>query len=143
MKIRLLRKSEIAKASAIAGENYSQKFARLAKNELTEMFKAGPLKPVYFVVEESKKIVGLGGYIQSWMDYNIYHVSWVNVAPEYQNQGIGTKLIGHIIREIKKRKDTEYILITTRVPRYYKKHWGFRPLGRIGSGGEQLMLLSL
>jgi ribosomal protein S18 acetylase RimI-like enzyme len=143
MKIRLLRKSEVRKAAGIAGKNYSKKFEQLAAAELAEMFKPGPLKPTYFVVEEGQNIIGLGGYIQSWMDYNIYHISWVNVLPEYQRRGIGTKLIDYIVREIRKKKEAECILITTRVPEYYQKHWSFRSLGSIGTDGEHLMMLSL
>lgn len=143
MKIRLLKRGEIKLGAALAGQNYSQKFADLAARELKEMFLKGPIKPRYFVVEFNKQIVGVGGLIQSWMDYNIFHISWVNIAPTHQGKGFGTKLIDRIMREIKKQKDAEYVLITTRVPKYYRKHWGFISLGSIGTNQEKLMLLKL
>ncbi|MGD1003494.1 MAG: hypothetical protein ABR884_02865 [Minisyncoccia bacterium] len=73
MRIRLLRKGEARKAAAIVGENYSRKYELSARKEIGDMFATGGgPRPVYFVAEERGQIIGFAGYIQSWMDYNIY-----------------------------------------------------------------------
>lgn len=112
MKIRQLKKSEINSAAHIIGINYSKTYERLAQTEMSAMFGKGPILPKYVVAEEKGKLIGVAGYIQSWMDYNIYQIFWVNVLPNYQRKGIGKQLVAKIISEIKKKKDANLILLT-------------------------------
>ncbi len=142
MDIRLLQRKDIQKAATIVGKNYSKKWQLSATRELAVMFDRSVGTPTYFVAEENGKIIGLAGYIQSWMDYSIYQIFWVNVLPERQKQGIGTKLVDRVVKEIRKKKDAEYILLTTTLPEYYRNHWGFKVLKTI-SKGYQLMILTL
>jgi ribosomal protein S18 acetylase RimI-like enzyme len=130
MKLRLITKKDIPQAASIVGKNYSKKWEKTSTMELHSMFSNAAIKPVYWVAEDKEKIIGFAGCIQSWMDYNIYQIFWVNVLPEYQRQGIGKKLVGKLIREIKKKKGVHLIQLTASIPNagYYKHHFGFKTL---------------
>ena len=128
MKIRKLKPSDIKSSSSIVENNYSKTYGNRSKKELWAMFKNKVFDPIYFVAEENKKIIAFGGYVQSPMDYHIYEIFWVNVSHKNQNKGTGTKLIQHIIKEIKKKRGNDkasMILLTTTKPKFYKK-FGFK-----------------
>ena len=143
MTIRPLEKRDITQVGAIVRKNYSAKYERLAIPELREMFRTGPLKPRYVVAEEKGKIFGVAGYIQSWMNYNVFQIFWVNVTPERQRQGIGKKLISRAIQQVKKNRQARLILLTTLFPRYYQKHWGFQKIAIFSKKKDNLLTLSL
>ncbi len=147
MKIRLLKKKDVRAATEIITKNYSKEYGRRSLFELKEMFGRGPIKPVYFAAEENKKIVGFAGFMQSWVDYNIYLIFWVNVLPKKQNQGIGKKLISRVLSEIKKKKNADLILLTAdatkNLPNYYRKNFKFKFLESFNNKGYCLMSLSL
>lgn len=142
MKIRLLRKSDIKAAAAIVGKNYNLTYQKIAAREIAAMFERKVGSPTYIVAEENKKIIGLAGYINDWADFTLYNFFWVNVAPDCQNQGVGKKLIDQVVANIKKEKDARHILISTKIPNYYRKYWRFKFLRAI-SKGYKLMILDL
>ncbi|MEI7562938.1 MAG: GNAT family N-acetyltransferase [bacterium] len=76
------------------------------------------------------------------MDYNIYNIFWVNVAPVYQGKGIGTALIQKII-SIVKRKKADMILLTTSKPKFYSQKFAFKTLSKFHEGKYDLMVLKL
>jgi N-acetylglutamate synthase-like GNAT family acetyltransferase len=128
MKIQLLTKKDIKEASRIVGMNYSKKYEDSSSLELKEMFSKAPVRPYYYVAKEGNTVVGFAGYMQSWMDYNVYQIFWVNVDPQYQKKGIGKLLVGKIVEEIKKKKKVKLILLTTSSPLYYEKHFNFKTI---------------
>lgn len=141
MKIRPLKKADIASAAAIIGKNYSKRDEKYATRELEAMFDRAVGAPIYYVAEEKGKIIGLAGYIQSWMDYSIYQIFWVNVALEHQKSGVGSALIDRVIQAIKTKKDARYILLSSKLTEYYSR-WGFTAIQPVAEG-YSLMLLSL
>jgi ribosomal protein S18 acetylase RimI-like enzyme len=147
MKIRLLKKGEIKEAAAIVGRNYSKTYEQSSALELKDMFGAGAIKPVYFVAEDKGKIIGLAGFVQSWMDYNIYEIFWVNVLPERQNQGVGKTLVARIIAEIKKKKGAYLMLLTAngekKTPGYYQGNFKFKTLQKFDKNKYHLMVRPL
>jgi ribosomal protein S18 acetylase RimI-like enzyme len=146
MKLRLLEKKDIRACAAIVGVNYSKEYEISSEAELESMFSNAAVTPIYWVAEEKKEIVGFAGYIQSWMDYNVYQIFWVNVSPTYQRKGIGKKLVAKIISEIKKNKKA-YLIQLTATPsnaKYYRQHFGFKSRDKIGSAGpNQYHVMSL
>ena len=133
MKIRLLRRQDISWVCGIIQQNYSVRFAKQARLELLEMFGRSPIKPRYFVATIDNKIVGLAGFTQAWMDYSVYEIFWVNVAPAYQKQGIGSALIRHVINQIKQKKP-RMILLTTTLPKLYSQQFNFKRFTRLANG---------
>jgi ribosomal protein S18 acetylase RimI-like enzyme len=99
------------------------------------------------VAEDEGKIVGFAGFIQSWMDYYIYQIPWVNVAPDRQRQGIGKKLVTKVINEIKEKPHADLILLTAEKSKglieYYKKHFKFKVLQNFNKKREYVMVRSL
>jgi N-acetylglutamate synthase-like GNAT family acetyltransferase len=145
MIIRQLRQKDIITASKIVGLNYSKKDEALSKKEIEAMFEKYTYAPKYIVAEENKKIVGFAGYIMSWMDYHVYNIFWVNVAPEHQGKGIGTKLIKRAILEIQKNKSyktANMIIITTNKPQFYEKI-GFKILSELRESQPKEYLMSM
>lgn len=142
-----MTRADIPDASRIIGDNYSPHFAASARLELREMFRTGAIKPVYYVAEVGGRVVGLVGFMQSWMDYNVYQIFWVNVAQEYQGQGIGTKLVEKAIHEIRKQKGAHLILLTADkkagLPTFYRRRFGFRIRQSFSKDSYALMALSL
>lgn len=146
MLIRPLTENDIPYAAAIVGRNYSEeseKYVPSATLELQAMFGDAPIKPSYFVAVHDDQIVGFAGFMQSWMDYNIYNVFWVNVDPDYQRQGIGKELVRTVIGAIRLDANARMILLTTTSPEYYADHFGFKVLQSFMDGEYQLMSLSL
>lgn len=131
MNIRPLRESEIGDVSRIVGRNWGEEYVAVSRKEFEAMFTEGVLKPSYIVAEQEKRIVGVAGYVQSWMDYRVYQMFWVNVLPELRGQGIGTSLIERVIQDVKSQEGADRkastILITATRPDYFER-FGFKTL---------------
>lgn len=142
-----MKKEDVITCASIVGANYSKKYQKSSTFELLDMFNKISIKPTYFVAEEKEELVGFAGFIQSWMDYNIYQIFWVNVLPEWQGKGIGKALVAKIITEIRKNKKAYLILLTAdsdvKNNIYYKKHFGFKTLQKFDSDSWHLMSLLL
>ena len=143
MNIRTLQEADIPAAAGIVGKNYSPVYAESAAREFQDMFGTAAIKPNYIVAEEEGDILGVAGFIQSWMDYNVYNIFWVNVDPEHQRQGVGKLLMQKVIDEIKSQPDPRLILLTTDSPAYYQEHFQFEDLYTFMDGTYRLMCLSL
>lgn len=148
MKIRELRKGDIASASEIVKENYSSRYGSNISNEMKAMFShRSIIDPRYLVVEDKGKVIGCAGYMQSWADYHIYEIFWVNIDPKYQRKGIGTRLVRAVLNEIKGIKGVDKrattILLTTSKPRFYSKRFGFKTLTKFNRRKHWLMALEL
>ncbi|MCL5430585.1 MAG: GNAT family N-acetyltransferase [Candidatus Marsarchaeota archaeon] len=147
MKIRPLKKSDIRSTSKIVLENYSRRYQLNAAKEMRAEWRNHVDPPRYIVAEESGKIIGLGGYTQSWMDYHIYNVFWINVEPKWQGRGVGTKIMQKIISDIKKKrgldKTASMILLTTDKPGFYSEKFGFKTLSMFRHNKHYLMGLKV
>ncbi len=145
MKIRPLREDDILHASKITGENYSLRYAKNSIREMRASFDNPVIAPKYVVAEDKGKIVGYGGYIQSWMDYHVYNLFWINVSPNRQREGIGTKIVKRLISEIKRQRGMDkkalMILLTTSKPKFYSKCFGFKVLTKFKHDRNYLMCL--
>lgn len=130
MIIRPIKKSEVKEAAIIAGLNWEREDMKIASREINAMFESKVIPPKYLVAEEKNKVIGLAGYSQSWIDYQIYNIFWVNVHPSHQGKGIGSKLILNAIKEIKKNKGdnkARLIILSTNKPKFYTR-FGFKIL---------------
>ena len=108
------------------------------------MFSKSLLKPTYIFAEDKKEILAFGGFIPSWIDNLVFNIFWVNTNPKYKSQGIGSKLMEDLINIIKKEKNikAKMILISTKIPNFYKK-FGFKKITSKYDGDYILMSLNL
>lgn len=74
MRIRFLEEKDVAHAARIVGRNYSVEYETSSAAELGEMFGNGTIRPTYVVADEEETIIGLAGFMQSWMDYSIWNI---------------------------------------------------------------------
>ncbi len=142
MRIAKLSRAEVVACSKIVGQNYTKEYQARVKRELGAMFSNKVSPPAYLVAKEKGKVLGFAGYIQSWMDYHVYQIFWVNVRPELQHRGIGIALVKAIIKEIKEKKGSDtarLILLTTTSPSFYTR-LGFRTLAKMKKPNVLMML---
>lgn len=144
MRFRKAKKEDISKMFEILKVNSPKYPKKLAFQELNEMFSKSLLKPTYIVAEDKKEILAFGGFIPSWIDNMVFNLFWVNTNPNYKSKGIGSKLMKDLIDRIKKRKNikTKMILISTKIPNFYKK-FGFKKLSSKYDQNYLLMSLNL
>jgi N-acetylglutamate synthase-like GNAT family acetyltransferase len=143
MRIRTLKKSDIPEAVSIILENHEREYGPAARRELEEAFSKSAIRPRYVVAEDKGRVVGIAGYMQSWMDYDIYLIFWVNVMPSCQRQGIGKRMVGQAIKEIRKEKGARLILLSTASPAYYRKQFGFKTVQVFGKHRQHVMSLPI
>ena len=144
IKIRKLRKQDIDAASAIVTRNYSPAYGRLARAEVAAMFDLSAVsRPTYYAAIEGNRLLGFAGYVVSWMDYEVANIFWVNVDPDHQKRGIGKLLINTLIAKAQKDKAINLVLLTTKTPAYYRKHFGFRTISKFGPNQDHLMELKV
>ena len=125
MKIRQLKKQEIEEAVRINRENLPEyDYDDSIRKELEAMFDSAVRTPEFFAIEDNGgKMIAFGGYAQSWMSYEVYDMIWINVDPEHQRKGHGTKLVEKIIQTIKE-KNAAMIMLYCRDPEFYER-FGF------------------
>lgn len=143
MKIRPLKQSEIKIAGSIVKKNYNVQDQKSVILEMEDMFRKGSIRPKYIVAEDNGQILGFAGYMQSWIDYAIYQIFWVNVIPEMQNKGIGKILVKKIISEIKKDKGAKLIILSASIPEYYTRNFKFKTIDFFNGNTHKHYLLSL
>ena len=81
--------------------------------------------PHYFVVEDTRGIIGCGGinYLEDGVNARI---SWDMIHPDAQGRGIGSKLTRHRIALIRSRPGIEVITVRTSQYAYkYYERFGF------------------
>lgn len=119
-----MQEGDIDALVGIIDQNYPEEaYEPKARKEIADAFSKGPIKPAYLVVEDLDGApIAFGGYIQSWMDYHIYELFWVNVAKHFQGKGIGTHLVQALINAITVRDaQAELICITTQRQKFYEQ----------------------
>ena len=130
MIFRKAKKEDILQMLEIINVNSPKYPKRIAIKEIKEMFSQSLHKPTYIVAKEKKEIGAFGGFISSWIDSMIFNIFWMNTNPKYKNKGIGTKLMKELIKRIKSIKEkskAKMIIISTKIPSFYKK-FGFKKI---------------
>lgn len=139
MIIRRLAYNDIPSCLHIVNENWGQTISQSCHIEFGQAFGNAVWKPIFYVVEIDQTVVGMAGYAVSWMNYGIYDITWVNVDPLFQRNGIGKMLVSRCIDDIK--AIGSLIMISTDIPDYYKQHWGFIDCFKYGK--DSIMRLEL
>lgn len=126
--VRLLERQDIPAAVDIVTQNYpeEQEYIARVRGELESAFGNGVFRPSYVAAEENGVVVGFAGYMQAAMDYDVYEVFWVNVAPAFQGRGVGSALVDEVLRRVTSA-GAKTVLLTTTTPEWYER-WGFSVL---------------
>lgn len=150
IKFRDLTRSDLKEASFIIGDNYPDFDENKIIEELNSAFLPVRIKPRYLVAFEGNNIIGIGGYCQSYMDYGVYEIFWINVKKSMQGKGVGTQIVSKIIEVIKTNNgddEPHMVLLTAavskRLPEFYASHFGFKVLENIDGGKNTVMGLKL
>jgi ribosomal-protein-alanine N-acetyltransferase len=103
-------------------ETDQQTVLQLLKSNIPKYFAANELKDFerylnqeldhYYVVEINDEIVGCGG-INFENSQTIAKISWDLIAPQYQQQGIGTQLLQYRLAYIKSIKTVKSLRVRT------------------------------
>ncbi len=144
MKLRLIKPSEVDKVATLISRAFAVKrYKSKAQQEVAAMFLNKVVAPKYIVAEERGIILGVAGFSQSWMDYNIYEIFWVAVDKNFQERGIGSILVKELVKIIKKKKDVALILLTTDKPHFYEKVSDFKIFMKLAEKDYYLMKLEI
>lgn len=144
MKLRLIKRQEALEAGKLIARAFSNKKYQLkSQREIEAMFLNHAVRPKYIVAEEDGIILGLAGFSQSWMDYNIYEIFWVAVDPSFQKRGVGRALVEKAVEIIMKEKDVSLILLTTEYPNFYEKVSNFKVFMKLAEKDYYLMKLEI
>jgi predicted N-acetyltransferase YhbS len=137
--VRLLEPKDIPALLHIIRANWSEQTAQTAHVEIGQAFSQAVWRPIFYVAELDGIVVGCACYHASWMAWGLYDIAWVNTHPSYQNEGVGRALVSRCINDI--RAVGSHVMLTTKIPDYYAKNWGFMPL--FDHGGDTYMRLPL
>ena len=138
--IRHATKKDVSQMLKIIGVNNPKYPVSVARKEIMEMFSGALHKPIYLVMEDKKEVIGLGGFVRSWIDNKVVNIFWINVKSEYQGNGIGSKLIEGLIEEIGKlgKPVAKMVTLSTNKPKFYGK-FGFKKISPKYDGNYILM----
>jgi predicted N-acetyltransferase YhbS len=139
MHIRLLKQNDIPEILHIIRTNWGISTAQTAHVEFQQAFTNAMWKPTFYVAIIDDKIVGTACYCASWMAWGCYDIAWVNTHIDFRNMGIGISLVEKCIDDI--RAVGNLVMLNTKIPEYYNKHWGFIPMFEYS--GECYMRLEL
>lgn len=117
--------------------------AQAARPDLEAMFSGSSWRPFFYVAEADSQVVGLAGYGDSMLSYGIYSLFWHGVIPSARRRGVGERLVHRRLSDL--RPVADVILIATKIPAYYEKHFGFKTIARVKTEenyGDHLMMLT-
>ena len=125
MKIRKVTKKDVPQMMEVVKLNNPKYPRSVALKEFNEMFSKSLQKPTYILIEKNGVVLAFAGFIHSWVDSAIVDIFWVNTHPDYMGMGLQKKLMGNIIKRIKKITKVRMIMLSTNIPKFYEK-FGFR-----------------
>lgn len=142
--IRPLRPTDIPACLRLAGEGWDRLTAQCAQPDLESMFSSAVWKPFFYVAEENDQVIGMAGYGNSWLSYGIYDLFWHVVSKEHRKRGIGSSLVNRRLDDL--RTIADVVMISTKIPDFYSKHWNFKTIAKIQTTenyGNHLMMLQM
>jgi gamma-glutamyl:cysteine ligase YbdK (ATP-grasp superfamily)/N-acetylglutamate synthase-like GNAT family acetyltransferase len=116
-----------------------------AGREIAEMEARSLYKPVFMVAAAGGEIVGMTGFVSSWIDFETYELFWVAVRPDHQSRGVGARIVRAALDEIAALPDRPHpcrVLLSTDLPGYFTR-LGFESLAKSPNGEGALMALTL
>jgi len=131
IKIRQFTKKDRDAAIKMLGDIFNKEDERAAKKDI--IFECELKKDhlrddwIYWVAEEGKKMVGFVGIVDSKAGSS--WIAWLGVRKSYQGQGIGKKLLEHIIIEAKNKGAKRLLVEGGTLPMFKKANNLYRKYG--------------
>jgi GNAT superfamily N-acetyltransferase len=103
--IRQMVETDIPECVSMAIESFGDKYPAIQFNTIEQEFKISFSsdwwgRPKYFVYESDGIILGMAGYVLSWLDWDTFEFFWLNVRSGHGNKGIGKMLTKHLESEV-------------------------------------------
>ncbi len=91
---------------------------------------------IYCLVNDQDRPLGYLCYGLAPMTQGTFDLYWIVVDPQYQNQGIGSKLMDFLEEQVRQEKGRIVLIETSSTPEYDKtqkfyKQRGFQEVGRV------------
>jgi len=137
--IRPLERKDIAQCATIVSANYTKMVAMNCLIEMDMGLSDLPWRPHFLVLELDGEIQALGAYAPSWMDWNVWALTWINVHPLLQRRGFGKTIVNACLMEMRAICDTAILM--TGKPDFYSKNWGFKEIARLPSEQGDVMMV--
>lgn len=131
-----MKLDDVPAAVEIIRQNYSAEDARLAMWEIMNAMNGSKPQPVYFVAVIDKTIIGVLGICDSFMDTRVYEIFWVNVLPDWQGTGVGSKLVKRALQHAMEREAGGVMLTVRGGTADFYKRLGFATILSIPDGTE-------
>lgn len=110
----------------------------ISKNIKNELKRYGEK---FKIILKNNKVVGVGCYEETNMDYGVYEISHMMIDPDFRHQGLGKELLDNFIREIKDKDGRAILLCATPLSLNMYMKAGFVVIQMIGT--DPLMILHL
>ena len=142
MIIRRLCEDDIPPLAHMVKANWSRGDAEHFISEAECSFASYAWRPHFYTAEIDGVPVGCAAHVPNWISWGGYSLAWVGVFPSHQGQGVGRKLVNRCIDDIRARGTL--IMLSTYVPEFYAKNWGFKKLQDfVGNDDKPSVLMSL
>lgn len=139
--LRLFEQRDIPVTKEIVVLNWGDEIGNKWPFEARDMFSDAYYRPTYYVAEQNGMIVGFCGWNFSWKAYDIYDLSWINVAPKNQGQGIGKQMMAKMLSELS-AIGAQAIYLATQTPKYYRR-FGFKVIDMYDNRTRYVMSIVL
>lgn len=116
-----------------------------ARREMAEAFAESLYRPAYVVALDKDKLVGMTGYIPSYLDFETYELFWVAVRPDWQSKGVGSRVVRAALDAIDALPDRPrpcQVLLSTDLDGYFAR-LGFERLAQAPKGDGWMMRYKL
>ncbi len=122
--IRAMRPDDLPDVLAIAASGWGKLYGQLAQPDFSDMFSPAAWRPFFYVAEVSDHVVGMVGFATSYLNYGVYSLCWLGVHKAFRGRGYGKALFEAALSAL--RPIADQAMLTTDIPAFYEKHWGFR-----------------
>jgi N-acetylglutamate synthase-like GNAT family acetyltransferase len=130
--IRAMRESDVPVCYEITLNNWNVVIADNFLIEVSHAWSGMEYAPSYYIAEaDDGTVIGYAGVMHSFIKTGVWDVVWINVKRGHKGEGVGMKLMGLLISEVKKANGV-VIHLMTKSPSYFSQ-FGFSKITQYDS----------
>lgn len=127
MDIRALRQSDVDDCYQITLHNWNKTIADNFLIEVSHAWSGMEYAPSYYIAEDDAgAVIGYAGVMHSFIKTGVWDIVWVNVKKGYKGEGVGKRLMSHLITHVQTEQGV-VIHLMTKSPSYFTQ-FGFTEL---------------